>query len=76
LWALENAAGFPLPLLLMHGADDPITSPGASQKFAERAGDRVTLKLWPGMYHEVHNEPGKAEVFRFMLDWLEKHYKD
>ena len=73
LWALEHAAEFPLPLLLMHGAADPITSAKASQEFAQRAGDKVTLKVWNGMYHEIHNELEKAEVFNTMLDWLETH---
>jgi acylglycerol lipase len=73
LWALEHAAEFSLPLLLMHGAADPITSAKASQEFAEKAGDKVTFKLWDGLYHEIHNEPEKAEVFKVMLDWLGKH---
>jgi alpha-beta hydrolase superfamily lysophospholipase len=73
LWALEHAAEFQLPLLLMHGSADPITSANASRIFAERAGDKVTLKIWEGMYHEIHNEAEQAEVFKVMLDWLEKH---
>jgi alpha-beta hydrolase superfamily lysophospholipase len=73
LWALEHAAEFPLPLLLMNGAADPITSAKASREFAERAGDKVTLKVWDGLYHEIHNEPEKVEVFEVMLDWLGKH---
>jgi len=73
LWALEHAAEFPLPLLLMHGSADPITSAEASKQFAEGAGAKVTWKLWDGLYHELHNEPGKAEVFKVMLDWLDQH---
>ena len=73
LWALEHAAEFPLPLLLMHGAADPITSAQASQEFAQKAGDKVTLKIWDGLYHEIHNEPEKDQVFAYMLDWLGKH---
>lgn len=73
LWALEHAAEFPLPLLLMHGAADPITSAKASQEFAQKAGNKVTLKVWDGLYHEIHNELEKAEVFNFMLDWLGNH---
>jgi acylglycerol lipase len=73
LWALDHAAEFPLPLLLMHGSADPLTSAKASQEFAEKAGDKVTFKLWDGMYHEIHNEPEKEEIFKFMLDWLGSH---
>ena len=73
LWALEHASEFPLPLLLMHGAADPITSARASQEFAQKAGDKATLKVWDGLYHEIHNEFEKPEVFKSMLDWLDKH---
>jgi alpha-beta hydrolase superfamily lysophospholipase len=75
LWALEHASEFPLPLLLMHGTGDRITSSEASKEFAAKAGDKVTLKLWDGWYHEIHNEPGKAEVFKVMTDWLAARLK-
>lgn len=70
LWALEHASEFPLPLLLMHGTADRLTSAEASRQFGEADGKQVTLKLWDGWYHEIHNEPEKAEVFKVMTDWL------
>jgi acylglycerol lipase len=70
LWALEHAAEFPLPLLLMHGGADRITSAQASREFAAKAGDRCTLKIWDGFYHEIHNEPEKEQVFAYLLEWL------
>jgi len=73
LWALEHSAEFPLPLLLMHGGEDPIASVQASREFANKVGGKATLKIWAGMLHEIHNEPEKAQVFAVMLDWLDKH---
>jgi len=70
LWALEHAAEFPLPLLLMHGGADRITSAQASREFAAQAGDLCTLKIWDGLYHEIHNEPEKEQVFAYLLEWL------
>jgi acylglycerol lipase len=70
LWALEHAAEFTLPLLLMHGSADRITSVQASREFAAKAGDRCTLKIWDGFYHEIHNEPEKEQVFAYLLEWL------
>jgi acylglycerol lipase len=67
---LEHAAEFPLPLLLMHGGADPICSAQASREFAAAAGPRCTLKIWDGLYHEIHNEPEQARVFAYLLDWL------
>jgi len=70
LWALDHAAELSLPLLLMHGGADKITSPEASEQFAKSAGDKVTLRIWNGLYHEVHNEPEKDEVLAFIIDWI------
>lgn len=72
LWALENAEEFPLPLLLMHGSADRLTSADASREFAEKVGDKVKLKIWDGFYHEIHNEPEQADVFKTIINWLEK----
>lgn len=72
---LAHAAEFPpLPLLLVHGTADRITSAKATQEFAAQVPpSRCTLKLWEGFYHETHNEPEKAEVLAFMVEWFRKH---
>ena len=71
-WALDHAIELALPLLLMHGGADPVTSASASRQFADKAGSNVTLRIWEGMYHEIHNEPEQAEVFKVMIEWLDK----
>jgi acylglycerol lipase len=72
-WALAHAAEFPLPLLLVHGSADELTSAAATQEFAGKVRGDCTLKIWDGFYHETHNEPEKAEVLKFMIDWLWSH---
>lgn len=69
-WALDHAAEFPRPLLLMHGSADRLTSVQASREFASRLGNRCTLKIWEGLYHEIHNEPEKEPVLRYTIDWM------
>ncbi len=72
--SFARAAGFPVPLLMIHGKEDRIAYPSGSEEFAKRveeAGGDVTLKLWDDLYHEVHNEPEKAQVFKFMIEWLD-----
>jgi acylglycerol lipase len=71
-----RAEEFPVPLLMIHGKRDKLTYPSGTEDFAKlvsAAGGHVTLKLWEDLYHEVHNEPEKAEVFKFMIEWLDKH---
>ena len=75
-YCFAHAKEFKPPLLVMHGAGDKLTFSSGSEDFARLASENnqdVTLKLWEGLYHEVHNEPEKAEVFRMMIDWLDKH---
>lgn len=70
-----RAGEFAIPLLMMHGTGDKLTYPSGSEDFARlagEAGNAVTLKLWDDLYHELHNEPEKAEVFKFMTEWLDK----
>ena len=55
----------------MHGAADRLTSAPASREFAAQAGERCTLRIWEGFYHEIHNEPEQEQVFAFLSDWLE-----
>ena len=75
--ALENAPHFPLPLLLMHGTKDEINYPSGSRMFAELAPkDKVTLKMWEGFKHELHTDPENAEVFKTMIDWLDKNLEE
>ena len=76
LWALDHAAEIRLPLLLMHSGVDRITSAEASRQFAKSAGKKVTLRIWDGLYHEIHNEPEQGEVLTFMIEWMNSQLKD
>ncbi len=69
-YALNNAVQWTLPLLLMHGTADRITSPEASKQFAEAAGKQVQLVLWEGYYHELHNDFSKEPVIDKLIHWL------
>ena len=71
---LAAAPGIKLPLLIMHGDADVLTSPGGSQALYDTAGSvDKTLKLYPGLYHEIFNEPERDQVLGDMSAWLEAH---
>lgn len=59
-----------VPLLLMHGTGDNITSCKASANFARNTGIYTTYKEWEGAFHELHNETNKEEVFEFIINWM------
>ena len=69
--ALARAGDFRLPLLLMHGADDPILDPAATEAFFRAVpGPDKTLHIWPGLRHEIHNEPEQVKVLNELVDWV------
>jgi len=68
-YVLNNAEKINVPVLLLHGEEDKITSPDASRDIASRSG-LVNFRLWEGGYHELHNEPFSEKVFSYILDWI------
>ncbi|HVN56826.1 MAG TPA: lysophospholipase [Bacteroidales bacterium] len=69
---LSNAGSISIPVLIMHGAGDMITSPAGSREVAAMS-DKFHLKIWEGGYHELHNETFRDEVYRYITDWLTGH---
>ena len=69
-WALEHAHEFPVPLLLMHGTADRLTSWEASREFAKRAGRKVTWRKWEGSFHELQNDLQASRVRTAILNWI------
>jgi acylglycerol lipase len=70
-YALAHASELTIPTLLLHGSDDQITSPEGSREFAGKTG-MVEFKIWEGGYHELHNEPFKEDVFKYIMNWIKR----
>ncbi len=70
-YGYDHASEFTPPLLIMHGTADKIAFVEGSQEFAAKVKGDCTLKLWPGLAHEIHNEPEKEQVLSYLTDWLE-----
>ncbi len=59
------------PTLLMWAGADRCVSPAGSAAFAAAApGGIVTVREWPGLFHEIFNEPEQGDVLKVMADWL------
>ncbi len=72
--ALEEAGHCELPLLLLHGKADPVTSPLATEELFSRLASRdKTLKLYPDMVHELHNDLNREAVLADIAGWLSVH---
>jgi alpha-beta hydrolase superfamily lysophospholipase len=71
-YALAHAEDWTLPLLLMHGTADRITSSHASEEFAKRSSQYTELVLYKDCYHEIHNDLNKEIVIEKMISWLDE----
>jgi acylglycerol lipase len=70
-YSLSHASELKVPVLVLHGSDDQITSPEGSREFAGKS-NMAELKIFDGGYHELHNEPFKDEVFKYILYWINR----
>ncbi|MEN8124797.1 MAG: lysophospholipase [Bacteroidota bacterium] len=71
-WAIENAQKLNVPMLLMHGTGDQLTSYKASQEFAKNSKN-VDLKLFENAYHELHNDIIKEDAVGEIINWINKN---
>ena len=68
----DRAHAIDRPLLVVHGSDDRLVHYRGSERLVEAvASDDVHLKVYPGLYHEVFNEPEQAMVLGDVLSWLD-----
>ncbi len=67
-----EAPEFAAPVLVLQGTADRLVNPAGSRNFYERiiSSDK-TLKLYPGLAHDLVHEPEKAEVIKAIVEWLD-----
>jgi alpha-beta hydrolase superfamily lysophospholipase len=67
----QRAAALTTPLLVVHGAEDRLISVDGSRRLVEavRSSD-AELKVYPGLYHEVFNEPERDQVLDDVVSWI------
>jgi len=67
------ATGVKVPMLLLHGEDDPICPVAGSRDFFEHLGvTQRALITYPGLRHEIFNEPERARVLSDLVGWIRK----
>jgi alpha-beta hydrolase superfamily lysophospholipase len=60
-----------LPVLVMHGSADLLVSPQALRDLVDRVSSvDLTARLWPGLWHEIFNEPTGPTVVRVLENWI------
>ena len=60
-----------LPTLIMFGTEDIISDISATKELKDKlATNELYYKVWNGLYHEIHNEPERDQVMRYVLTFL------
>lgn len=73
-WVNAHAGDLQLPLLVVHGAADPIVPPVASAQFYDRVGSTDKRRItYPDMVHEPHNDWGWERPVSDVAEWLDAH---
>lgn len=68
----DRLPGLTLPLLILHGADDRLTSAAGSRLVDELASSEdKQLKLYDGLRHEILNEPERDQIIAEIVAWLD-----
>lgn len=63
-----------LPVLFIHGGDDPFNLVRGTQKYFEQITyPDKTLKIYPGSRHETHNDLDHEQVAKDIIDWMSNH---
>jgi alpha-beta hydrolase superfamily lysophospholipase len=61
-----------IPFITLQGSEDALVDPIGAEMLHDRASSPdKTLKIYPGLYHEVFNEPEKDQVLQDVEHWLE-----
>lgn len=59
---------FPVPALVLHGADDRIVPAASSERYVAFPG--ITRRVYPGLRHELHNEPEGEAIIGDVVAWI------
>lgn len=68
--AAGRAAEIEVPMLLLHGEDDLICPVEGSRSFEAALVTPSELRTYPGLRHEIFNEPERETVFEDIAVWL------
>ncbi len=70
--AQADAPKIRLPLLIQHGEADRLTAPAGSRYlFDHIASADKRLEIYPGLFHEIYNEPERDAVLDDLIGWFD-----
>jgi lysophospholipase len=68
---VERLGELTLPIQIMQGSSDLLISPQALTLVVGNVSSAdLEARLWPGLFHEIFNEPTKGEVLAELRRWI------
>ena len=75
-WTLKNASRLSCSCLVLQAGEDRIVDKKKSKQFISKAKSQDKKYIeYDGFYHELFAEKNRAQVYRDIFIWLEKHVK-
>ena len=69
----ERLGEITIPLLVLHGGDDPLNRPAGAQELVDSVSSTdATLTVYSGVRHEPHNDLGHERVATDVIAWLDR----
>lgn len=74
--AQADAPKIRLPILIQHGEADRLTAPAGSRYLFDNVASKdKRLEIYPGLFHEIYNEPERDAVLDDLIGWFDAHVK-
>ena len=74
-----SASNVDRPVLLLHGEADPLCLVQGSQDFFDalpKGTGQSELRTYPGLRHEIFNEPEKKQIWGEILEWWGRSFSE
>ncbi|MGN6689506.1 MAG: alpha/beta hydrolase, partial [Sphingopyxis sp.] len=72
--AQADAPKITLPILIQHGEADRLTAPAGSRYLFDHVSSKdKRFEIYPGLFHEIYNEPEQAAVLDDLIGWFDAH---
>ena len=69
---VTGGADIQVPTLLLHGADDRLCLPSGTEALRQLVVTSGSeMEIYPGLRHEIFNEPEHEKIFERVLGWFE-----
>lgn len=73
LYALNHPMELKIPTLLMAAGEDLVVDTKAIDHLAHSGNEQILYLKWPGLYHELHNEFQRDEVFSAVWEFISEN---